>query len=563
MLRRAATLLLLSAAFAAPARAQSVELMPGVTYDRTVEFTPHGVVVLHVLTAPRPGDANGLYRLAPVLAHGTVAGGTERVTQLERDVGAQATVAGVDGDLFRAADGRPSGVFVQAGLLVHPPLAGRSSIGIDGAGTLHVDRVRLFGTWQGSGQRRTLARVNDPPAPGEVALFTPAYGARVPAAAGAAEAVLEPFPPAAPNGELTATVTATGNGGGEAIPADGAVLVAAGSAAAKLRAEAPVGTRVKSRLILQPSWTGVADALGGGPVLVRNGKPIFRPLEDFTNEQLTARTPRAAVGQLADGRIVLVAVDGGRPGYSAGMTSFELAQELVRLGATTAAGLAPDDDVTEAFDGTLLNRPSGSAEQAVKEALLVEYFGVYAPQPPLALLNGDPGRAQQTLSYKLVRPSTVTAELVGPDGVPRMLESGVQHPPGTYLFTYGTFDREGTWHWHVSATDDLGRQSADDRAFRYDATLRGLAVPAAARRRLTVRFTLTRAAQVVLRIETRQGVLLRALPAASLPAGAGALTWDGRLPGGSPAYGGSYVAHLVVTSDAGTSDLTAPFAFRR
>src|SRR5205085_2512852 len=152
----------------------------------------------------------------------------------------------------------------------------------------------------------------------------------------------------------------------------------------------------------------------------------------------------------------------------------ELAQALVRLGAVTAAGLAPGDDVAAAFDGTLLDRPSGGTEQPVKEALLVEYLGVYAPSPPSPLLTGDPGRTQQTLSYKLVRP-----------------------------------------------------------------------------------------ARVELRVETPGGVVLRDLPMAELQAGAGALTWDGRLPGGSRAFGGAYVAHLVVTSTVGTSELRVPFRFRR
>src|SRR5436309_1327221 len=76
---------LLVAAFAAPAHAQATQLMPGVTYERTVQFTPHGAVVLHVLTAPRPGEEKALYQLAPVLARGTVVGGRERVTQIEKD----------------------------------------------------------------------------------------------------------------------------------------------------------------------------------------------------------------------------------------------------------------------------------------------------------------------------------------------------------------------------------------------------------------------------------------------------------------------------------------------
>src|SRR6185503_5896394 len=169
-----------------------------------------------------------------------------------------------------------------------------------------------------------------------------------PRIANAASVVLQPFPAAAPNVDLTATVTVATVGGGDAIPADGAVLMATGATAAKLQAEAPVGTPVTTRLILQPAWTGVTSALGGGPVLVRNGKPVFRSLEDFTNDQISQRDPRAGVGQLADGRIILVAVDGNQPGYSVGLTSFELAQTLVRLGAVSAAAVDPGDSVTVA-----------------------------------------------------------------------------------------------------------------------------------------------------------------------------------------------------------------------
>jgi hypothetical protein len=559
MLRRVAIIVGLTAAFAPTAAAQGAQLLPGVTYDRTVSFTPHGVVVLHVITAPRPV---GLYALAPVLARGTLTGGLEPVTQIERDLSGTATTVGINGDFVRA-DGRPSGVWLGGGLLGQSPLASRSSIGIDLAGTLHVDRVKLFGTWQGTGQRRTLTGLNAPPSPGQTVLFTSTYGPRTPVVAGAAEAVLGAFPPAAPNTDLAGAVTAVAAGGGEPIPPGGAVLMAAGGAAAKLQAEARIGSVIHTRLGLQPAWDGVTAGLGGGPVLVRNGKAVFRSLEDFTNDQVGSRTARGAVGQLADGRIILVAVDGGRPGYSAGLTSFELAQALVRLGAVTAAGLDPGDDVTAAFDGRLLNRPSGRVERAVKEALLVQYFGVYAPEPLLPLLTGEPGLAAEPISYKLVRPSTVTAVLVGPDGAPHPLESGVAHAPGTYSFTANTFDHEGTWRWDVSATDDLGRTSTIERTFRFDTTLQALAVPRTARKTVRVGFTLTRPAQVTLRIEATGGLLLRALPAASLQPGAEAIRWDGKLPGGSLAFAGTYVAHLLVASDVGTSERSVSFRFQR
>src|ERR1041384_8741517 len=86
MLRRVligAVVMGVAAAVAAPARASySQVLMPGVTYSRQVQFTVHGPVVIHVVTAPKPV---GLYRLRPILANGTVTG-RQRVTQMEKAV---------------------------------------------------------------------------------------------------------------------------------------------------------------------------------------------------------------------------------------------------------------------------------------------------------------------------------------------------------------------------------------------------------------------------------------------------------------------------------------------
>jgi hypothetical protein len=558
LVRHLVKLLVLFSAFAAPAQAQSTQLMPGVSYEQVVQFTPHGPVVLHVLTAPRPGDQNGLYQLVPTLAHGTLADDAEPLSEIQREVSGQATVAGINGGSPRAP-----GIFVAGGVLFRQPLQTRSSIGIDSSGTLHVDRVRFVGTWKGTGQRRPLTGLNQIPAAGQVVLFTPAYGAPVPRVVGATEVTLDSFPSARPNADLTATATAVGAAGGETIPPLGAVLMATGAAAAKLQAEAPTGTQLTMRLILQPTWDGIVGGLGGGPVLVRNGKPVFRSLEDFTSDQVSSRAPRAGVGQLADGRIVLVAVDGSQPGYSAGMTSFELAQTLQRLGAVTAAAVESGAAVTAAFDGELLGRPSSaSGERPIREALLVEYFGVYAPSL-LPLLNGDPTRAVEPLAYKLVRQSTVTAGLVGPDGVTRVLENAVLHPPGTYPFAFTAYDVEGAWHWHVEATDDLGRVSIVDLPFRFDATLREPTVVAATHGSAKVQFTLTRAAKVRLRIETKDGVVVRDLPAGALQAGVRQLVWDGVLPQGTRAHGGPYLAHLFVTSTVGASDLRVPFTFRR
>jgi Phosphodiester glycosidase/FlgD Ig-like domain len=392
-------------------------------------------------------------------------------------------------------------------------------------------------------------------------LFTPAWGATTPVVAGSTEAVLEPFPSAAVDADLTAAVTSQASGGGTPIPPDGAVLMSVGSP--PLATDAAEGQSVTVRLILPSDWSSVVDAVGGGPLLVKNGKPVFHTGEDFDAGALAARDARAGVGQLADGRIVLVAVDGEQPGYSAGVSTFELAQTMAGLGAVTAAALGSGSAVTAAFDGNLLDRPPTAGGGKVKEALLVQYAGVYAPPPPVAELGAKNVAAGEQLAYRIVRPSTVTASVIAPDGTAHTLDSGSRQP-GTYSFTWSDVDAEGTWHWRVTATDDLNRQSQVDETFTYDLTLSALSVPrtATAGAGVTARFTLSRPATAALDVETPGGTVVRSLPAQDLPAGAASLRWDGTLDGTAKAPPGSYVARVTATSAIGQMALTAPFTLR-
>ena len=332
---------------------------------------------------------------------------------------------------------------------------------------------------------------------------------------------------------------------------------------------------VKIRLILKPPWAGVVNALGGGPVLVRKGKPVFRANEDFTSDQLLPRTARSAVGQLADGRFLLVTVDGSQPGYSAGATNFELALLMVKLGAVTAAGLDGGTSAAMAFDGRLLSRPA-EPERPIADALLVSYAGVYVPAPLEAVLspNGDGVAEKQRLVYKVVRPSNVTASLTGPDGIPRISSSG-QVVPGTYPLDWpgakpdGTPEVEGKWRWLVTATDDAGVVSSTERAFQLNRTLGfgapvvpALAVPRA-QPRAVASFKLTRPATVTPRIETTSGVLLRTFPKQRAAAGDLEVSWDGVTDSGAVVYSGRYVAEVAAANELGSVTLGATFSVRR
>ena len=155
-----------------------------------------------------------------------------------------------------------------------------------------MTRFSFAGTWKGTGQRRPLAGINQKPKGNQTVLFTPAWGATTPALANATAVVLQPFPAATPNTDLQGAAGETATGA-VPIPPDGAVLVATGAEAAKLANEAPAGTQVTARLILPSSWAGVTGAVGGGPLLVRNHKAVFKTSENFESDQLALRDARA------------------------------------------------------------------------------------------------------------------------------------------------------------------------------------------------------------------------------------------------------------------------------
>jgi hypothetical protein len=564
---------LLALALAPHALAQGTPpslLMPGVTYTKRVEFTPHGPVVLNVITAPKP---SGLYSLQPVLSNDALLY-REKLTDMQKRLGPTATVAGINGDFFNAADGRPSGVLIRNGVLDHQPLMDRTSVGITADGTLRADRVGALGFWRGTGQRLRVD-LNDPPGANGFSLFTRAYGPTTPTAVGTTEVVLRPFPAVTPNTDLTGPVTAVlpPTSGNTEIPPDGAVLQARGTSATRLLSDAPPGTTVTVRYTLNPAWEGVVNALGGGPLIVSDGTPVFRANEDFTTAQLSPRTPRSAIGQRADGRILLVAVDGGQAGYSVGVTNFELALAMMQLGAVTASALDGGPSTTMAFDGQLLNRPSvrGGGESTVAEALLIAYTGAYVPPvaEPVLSPNGDGVSEAQSLAYKVVRPSTVQATLAGPNGVTLPIDSGPR-TPGIYRFPWdGKAQPEGTWRFSITATDEQGQVSVADRTFTLNNTLSALAVQPKLLQlrkkgvRLSASVTLERAAKVTGTVETATGVVVRVLSRTSLAAGLQRFSWDGRNGAGDLAFGGSYRLHVAATNQLGRVDLYAPFRARR
>lgn len=118
-------------------------------------------------------------------------------------------------------------------------------------------------------------------------------------------------------------------------------------------------------------------AVGGAPVLIKNGKIVF----DFTtttsgkymtNYELlqtdifstSARPPRTLIGSTADNKIVLFVCD-GRQAHSDGATLLELAQIMKAIGCVNVLNLDGGGSSAIIANGQLLNKPSDGTQRAV------------------------------------------------------------------------------------------------------------------------------------------------------------------------------------------------------
>lgn len=85
--------------------------------------------------------------------------------------------------------------------------------------------------------------------------------------------------------------------------------------------------------------------------LVENGE-VCKGLE-------AGAAPRTAIGQKADGSLVLYTIDGRRKGYSIGASLTQVAQRMIELGCVTALSLGRrrlDDSVRHAAGGRQCRR---------------------------------------------------------------------------------------------------------------------------------------------------------------------------------------------------------------
>jgi hypothetical protein len=356
-----------------------------------------GPWVVHVLKI----DRRAYGRVAPALANDVV---VERET-LSSLAARKGAVAGINGGYFVIgdADGTPgdlAGSSILGGRLVSEAVDGRTDLLLgpafpsvsalwdsqsahasDGATRLLDGDNRKPGLIRACGGSGGDAPTERPlhdvscTDPSELIRYTPVFGPSTEPGEGA-EALLD----------ASGRVTALREPRGGAIPAGGSVLAGSGEGAQWLRAHARPGAHVRvdtavrtsrGRLELRPGL----GVINGGPRLLRSGHAdITAQAEGFDHADDPGfyyafglrRNPRTMAGVERDGDLLLVAVDGRAPGYSAGLDFEEEAAVMRHLGARDALNLDGGGSTTMVIRGTMVTRPSdATGERPIGDAILV------------------------------------------------------------------------------------------------------------------------------------------------------------------------------------------------
>lgn len=100
---------------------------------------------------------------------------------------------------------------------------------------------------------------------------------------------------------------------------------------------------------------GVRDGMSFGPFLVVNGEP-----SKFKGNGGYGIAPRTAIGQRKDGIVLMLVIDGRRPGHSLGVDMVELTNIMVKYGAYNASNLDGGGSSSMVVDGKVLSIAGGS-----------------------------------------------------------------------------------------------------------------------------------------------------------------------------------------------------------
>jgi len=354
----------------------SAFVAPGVQRADYRLATANGPLVVHVVAVDAREPS---VRFGVVVANDRLVSSGETTSSMAIRTGA---IAGLNADYYDIGQtNQPLGVVVQNATLVRTP-SKRVALEVGRDKSVRFGTVRFSGSVSYGTSIVPLTTVDEWPPQGGVSLLTPFYGTLKPVAGVRVAALTALAAPAGIDGTYRVDAVAELSA---PTPVRGPLL-AFGPAALALAAAPNAGDTIYLHAALDPSLADVAAAVGGGPLLVASGAPYDDPNAPAPDER-DRRFPLSGAATLADGTLLLIAVDGRQQVQSLGLTRPEFAALMLGFGASD--GMAFDSGGSATLVGrvlgderaSVLNAPSDGFERAVADG-----FFVYSDAP----LGRDP-----------------------------------------------------------------------------------------------------------------------------------------------------------------------------
>jgi exopolysaccharide biosynthesis protein len=357
------------------------DVAPGISYGDYQMLTDDGPLSVDVIAVDLRDPS---IRVGSALANEHLVSDGETVSSMAHRLGA---VAGINGDYFDINQtNQPLNILVQDGRLERMPMR-RWALAFDANKTPLFSEFQI--TAQAVLQQGTIAlkTINDwPPPGGGAVLITPAYGAlhSVPNVTEYTLQLTTGTPP-------FATYRVAGIADNAATQPAGYYLAIGPQAYGSVPLP-NTGDAISVQGSSTPALDGILTAIGGGPLLVKDGAWYADPDGPNKGEFLT-HMPASAAGVTREGTLLLFEVDGRQPALSIGVLQPQLAQLMIAFGvvsgmqfdgggSSTIVARLPGDT-----DAVVQNSPSDGDERRVGDALLI-YSD--APQGPPAKIATRP-----------------------------------------------------------------------------------------------------------------------------------------------------------------------------
>ncbi|WP_258360425.1 phosphodiester glycosidase family protein [Moorella sulfitireducens] len=455
--------------------AEKVPLATGVEYSAYRINAPGYTEAVKVLTI-NPRDRYTVMESA--VSHDNLALDLERPTAMAARLAGEgkAAVAAINGDFYSTrAPYLPIGLQISNGELLISP-QGYPVLGLTGNNEAIIGTpvmtayLEVSGEIPGKGDSVTrvvytypIAHVNRERGANMLVLYTPAFGAGTGTNEYGMEVILGDIdlPVQAGrtySGTVTARIDARGN---TPIPADGVVLSGHGKAREFLKQLHP-GDRVSFTIrFSEPRWHDVVQAVGGRDIILKDGQIVLPA--GTTDSLVQSRHPRTAAGITKDGRLEIVVADGRQPGYSDGMTLYELAAFMQSRGIVAALNLDGGGSSVLAarnageFGLSILNRPAGGEERPVTNGLVV--FST-APRGKLSHLYLFPGAIKVYKGSKVPFVLKAQDNYYNPVPVPERVSWQVRGEVGRFV-SPGLFQATKTGRGEITAGTGRVKTSAE------------------------------------------------------------------------------------------------------